>query len=168
MRRRTTSALVTLTPIREGAQAALAATLEGLPSGSSSPFAALERTHFARWVVVPRLKGPDCAYLLFCCELDGSVTSYLAEMASAIPAHADAVWGHCAGDPGAARPGPFVRYLCGHRIEQGFSVAAYPGETAAEVQASLRLREQLRAFAVRAQRLEAAELKRAWQELSWW
>ena len=73
-----TYAFTVLTPIRVGAEDALGAVLARF--AEDSPFAALGRTHFARWVVVndlinePSQPTEDhlaCHYLLFTATLDG-------------------------------------------------------------------------------------------------
>jgi hypothetical protein len=162
-------ALTVLTPIAAGEQEALSRYLEGLRAGGErGPLARLKRTHFGRWVIVPDFVGdavPDperlaTPYLLFTACFDGDLDSYLDELGVELAAEADEIWGRCVGCPRPAAGAALKDYLEAHRIKTGFFVAAYGQATVPKVQAALKRREQLIAFAQDAQGMEPATLQR--------
>ncbi len=165
-------ALTVLTPIMPGSEDALRAYLEQLPRGGS-PLAKLPRTHFGRWVIVPEIvNDPEqpsddhlsCQYLLFTSNFDGSLDSYLDELCSRLAAEAREIWGRCVGCPPTAAGAELKAYLLRNQIDTGFFVAAYPDATVTKVKDSLRTRERLIQFAVRAQAMEPSELQRSFRE----
>src|SRR5215213_3742992 len=100
-------ALTVLTPVRPGAEQGLRDYLAAL-RGSTSPLARLPRTHFGRWVIVPKfVEGPaqrkaddlGCTYLLFTSTFDGPLDSYLDELCTELAAEAAEIWGRCIGYP---------------------------------------------------------------------
>jgi hypothetical protein len=156
-------ALTALTPIRPGRESELRALLRALPRGPDSPLARLERTHFARWVVIDRLPPdpprPDrlnAPYLLFTSNLDGDVESYLRELCERMPAEAHEIWSRCAGYPGVDDAAAFTRWLLAHHVPTSFFVAAYPQATVRDVRNGLAAREQLLRFVLRARDLDPA------------
>jgi hypothetical protein len=155
------SALTAFTPIDSGRAEELQAYLRALPLGAESPLARLPRTHLARWVIVDRLPTDppksdtlDRPYLLFTCCIDGDVESYLRELAERLPEEADAIWGHCAGCPGARDAAAFTRWLLDHHVPTALFVAAYPNATVHDVRGSLAARDQLLRFVLGAQELD--------------
>lgn len=165
-------ALTVLTPIMPGSEDALRAYLEQLPRGGS-PLAKLPRTHFGRWVIVPEIvNDPEqpsddhlsCQYLLFTSNFDGSLDSYLDELCSRLAAEAREIWGRCVGCPATAAGAELKAYLLHNQIDTGFFVAAYPDATVTKVKDSLRTRERMIEFAVRAQAMEPSELQRSFRE----
>jgi hypothetical protein len=163
-------ALTVLTPIVPGAEAGLRDHLAGL--GSPSPLARLGRTHFGRWVIVPRfVKDPEqpkdedlgCQYLLFTSTFDGPLDTYLQELCRVLATEAREIWGRCIGCPpggGAA----LERYLLHNKIPTGLFFTAYPDATVKDVQDCLELRDRTIAFAVRAQTMNPAALRDAFLE----
>ena len=165
-------ALTVMTPIRPGREGELGAYLDGLRQ-DGSPLTKLPRTHFARWVVVPDFvtdpeqPGNDplgCQYLLFTSNLDGPLDSYLDELCERLAPEAEEIWGRCIGCPRPAAGPALKAYLLHNRLRTGQFVAAYPGATVAAVKHGLALREQVIAFAQRAQAMSPAELHRAFRE----
>ncbi len=165
-------ALTVLTPIMPGSEDALRAYLEQLPRGGS-PLAKLPRTHFGRWVIVPEIvNDPEqpsddhlsCQYLLFTSNFDGSLDSYLDELCSRLAPEAREIWGRCVGCPATAAGAELKAYLLHNQIDTGFFVAAYPDATVTKVKDSLRTRERMIEFAVRAQAMEPSELQRSFRE----
>jgi hypothetical protein len=163
-------ALMVATPVLAGRQTALRTCLRQLPTGEDSPLARLGTTHFARWLVIDDLvyQGPPqvrdelkSSYLLFVSNFDGSLASYLADLARLMPKEADAVWGHCVGYPGVADPSGFAAYVSHNQIATTFFVSAYPTATVAAVRESLRLREEITEFALAAQGMAPAALRNA-------
>lgn len=164
-------ALTVLTPIAPGADEGLRAHLDGL-RGSPSPLARLRRTHFGRWVIVPRFhrdpaqpKDEDlgCSYLLFTATFDGPLESYVGELCRELATEAQEIWGRCIGCPpggGAA----LERYLLHNKIPTGLLYTAYPDATVRYVKDCLELRDRTIAFAVRAQTLDPAALRDAFLE----
>jgi hypothetical protein len=162
-------ALSVLAPVVSGHERRLRDEVARLPRGAASPFGRIQGTHFARLVVVPWLEAPSGApaepresFLMLSAEFDGTLDHYVEGLRTVLAAETDALWRHCVGFPGTAGPDAFRRWLLSHQIPTGFSVVSYGRATVAEVRDSLRLRERLTAFALRAQDLEPAELKRAW------
>jgi hypothetical protein len=162
-------ALMVLTPIAPGREEDLRAYLEGLRV-PDSPLARLPRTHFGRWVIVPRfVSDPSqpkeeplgCQYLLFSATLDGPLDTWLDELCDRLVPEATEIWGRCVGCPEPASGPRLKAYLLHNRIRTGQFVAAYPDATVTRVKASLRVRERMIAFAVRAQGMAPAELKSA-------
>lgn len=167
-----THALLVLTPILPGREAALRDALDRLPMGAASPLARTGKTHFARWVVIDRLlySGPPqrrdtlrSAYLLFSCHYDGELEAYLDDLRALLPAEADAIWGHCVGYPGVAEPEAFKAWLRRDRLDATFYFAPYGEATLPRVLAALELKDKLLAFALAAQGLDAPALREAYQ-----
>jgi hypothetical protein len=164
-----TYALTVITPIARGAEAPLRGYLEGLHD-AGSPFARLPRTHFGRWVIVPRFvpdpseRRPDdlgCPYLLFSVTLDGDPYSYLDELCDELGDEAERIWGACVGAPAPARGPALKAYLLHNQIHTGLFFSAYPDATVTDVRHALRERDRAVAFAVTAQGMEAAALQHA-------
>ena len=155
-------ALTIFTPVRSGEEHALLEYLSGLPRGAGSPFAASDRTHVARWLVLDRL--PDyCVprqdrlrrqHLLFSASFDGDERSYLEGLTNLLLPHLPAVWGRCEDFPGVQSRSGFVDWLLAHRVRTSFFFAAYGDATLRDVRNALAAREQALAFALRAQTLE--------------
>jgi len=186
-------AVTLLTPVRPGAAGDLAAHVRGLGVGEHSPLAKLPYVHFGRWVVIDQLKtdwagAPSppprlkSEYLLFTASLtapdepgaapgtsyaDRLPESFLHELRARIGADADAIWGHCAGYPGAADPERFVAYLAASRLDTSLFHVGYPGVTVDEVRHALAARDALVAFARDHQgEQDAARLQQAYLEES--
>lgn len=165
-------ALTVLTPIAPGSESDLKSYLESLTHGQS-PFARLPRTHFARWVIVPRFvndaKQPEkeelsCQYLLFTSNFDGPLDSYLDELCRKLAPEAQVIWGRCIGcPPGAAGP-ELKAYLLRNQIDTGFFVAAYGQATVADVHVAIAVRELMIDFAVDSQGMAPPELQQAFGE----
>ena len=166
--------LAALLPVLDGRKEELSRALEALPGGRVSPFARLGSTHFARLVLVdgfPDRNGgrlddmPAC--LFFAAEFDIPVAGYLEALCSLMPQEAEAVFGTCAGYPGASVP-PLVReWMLRHRIRPGFSILGNPHASVRQVVDALRLREQIIGFAVETRALAPAALKGAWDSQDW-
>lgn len=165
-------AFMAMTPILPGEEPGLRAYLEALPQ-RDSPFARLERTHFARWVVLthfvndpsqPKQDNLSSPYLVFTSNFDEPEDSYLDELCERLAPEAKEIWGRCAGCPASASGPELKRYLLEHRLETGFFVAAYNDATVAKVKASLELRERMIDLAVRSQGMPPAELQQAFHD----
>lgn len=185
-------ALTLLTPIRLGAEAELAAHLDGLGVRRQSPLARLPFVHFGRWVVIDQLKANyanapvpaprlKSQYLLFttCVTApagDGTSggkrataklpQSFLEEVWQAIPDEADAIWRHCLGYPGVADKAAFVGYLARSQVKTSLFHVGYPDATVDEVRRAIATREHLVAFAQAHQGAPAETLQRAYREQS--
>ena len=165
-------ALMVLTPIQPGRADELRDYLERLRD-TGSPLARLERTHFGRWVIVPDFVSEreqpkedhlGCQFLVFTSNFDGSLDSYLDELCHELAREAAEIWGRCIGCPEPAAGAALKAYLLHNQIDTGFFVAAYPHASVKEVRDSLRTRDQVIGFAVRAQGMEPAQLRRAFIE----
>jgi hypothetical protein len=167
-----------LTPILPGHEQLLIRTLEELPRGSESPLADLRYLHFARWVVVDRLKtdwegAPSVLpclksqYLLFTADVTAPEKGYrlpgdfLRDLAD--QPVAEQVWGHCRGYPGHDR---LHEYLAASRVDASLYFAAYPDATAPEIRHALSVRQALIDFAREHQTASPQQLKQAYFEAS--
>jgi hypothetical protein len=166
------TAFMALTPIQPGEEAALRSFLEGLPQ-DGSPLARLAGTHFARWVILrdwvndpsqPREERLESPYVIFTSNFDGPLDPYLDELCVKLAPEAREIWGRCVGCPPDATGPQLKAYLLHNKIDTGFFVAAYPNSTVAQVKAALAAREQLIAFAMRAQDMGPDELFQAFTE----
>jgi hypothetical protein len=160
-------ALVVLLPLRAGRGEALLGALASTPADAFAPVAT---THFARWVHIPALLGPDGTpvappqqYLLFTAELDGALDDWAQDVCSTIGPTVDRIFEHCDGYPGSTDRAAFTAFLEHHRVAAGFSIVAYSA-TVAEVRDSLELQRQLREFAIESQLSGPAELRARWLE----
>lgn len=166
------TAFMALTPIRAGSEGELRSYLEALPR-TGSPLARLAGTHFARWVILhdwvndpaqPRVDHLESAYLIFTSNFDGPLDPYLDELCVKLAPEAREIWGRCIGCPPEASGPRLKAYLLHNKIDTGFFVAAYPKATVAQVKAAVAARERLIAFTVRAQTLDADDLRRVFLE----
>jgi len=166
------TAFMALTPIRPGEEEALRTFLDALPQ-PTSPLTRLPGTHFARWVILDdwvndpsQGRGDHLAsrYLIFTSNFDGPLDPYLDELCVRLAPEAKEIWGRCVGCPPDATGPQLKAYLLHNKIDTGFFVAAYPHATVAQVKAALAGREQLIAFAVRAQGMRAEDLRSAFVE----
>ena len=166
------TAFMALTPIRPDSESDLRAYLEALPR-TGSPLARLGGTHFARWVILddwvndPSQGRQDLLasrYLIFTSNFDGPLDPYLDELCVKLAPEAKEIWGRCVGCPPDAAGPRLKAYLLHNKIDTGFFVAAYPHATVPQVKAALSAREQLIAFAMRAQEMRAEDLQRAFLE----
>lgn len=166
--------LTVITPINDGEEARLAAYLNGLGAGGSSPLAGVPGTHFARWVVIDDVvyegweegerEHLQHARLLFTSNFDGDLDPYLEGLRTGLGESADAIWGHCLGYPGRSDPDAFARYMRHHQIDSSLFFAAYGDRTVEDVKRSLAVRLKLIDFALRAQGLPAADLQSAFRQ----
>lgn len=163
-----------LTAIAPGRSELLRGHLESMPSAADSPFAKIDQTHFARFVIIPQLVdlGPPPAtrdtlkneYLLFSADFDGSLERFLDGLCDAMAAEADTIWGHCVGYPGTSDRAALERYMRHNQIDTTFPFAAYPDATVADVREALELRSRVIDFAIRAQAMDPASLHAAYRE----
>jgi hypothetical protein len=169
-RRAGATPLTVLTPILAGAEAALAVHLRTLPEGEDSPFGGLPGVHFARLVVIDRLRDDylgaplppsslAAGYLLFTSTFDGTVAEHLAELRTRLGRKADDIWDHCVNYPGHERPQQFVEYFLCNRIRENRWHRAYTA-TVPEIRTALGLRRRHIEFARRAQALSDEDLQR--------
>ncbi|MGH9222747.1 MAG: hypothetical protein ACRD2W_02850 [Acidimicrobiales bacterium] len=159
-----------LTPIIPGHEQALHLHLGAL-SPEASPMSRVAGTHYARWVVIPRLhyeghpQKPDTLksqYLLFSACFDGqNLGPYLASLQYQLDSHADAIWGHCVGYGGLR---DLTRYLLHNRIKSNLFLADQPMATTREVHEGLEVRRRLQKFVMDNRSVDnAAALLAAWR-----
>lgn len=173
-RERYRGGLAVLLPVIPGHEGAVREMVRELPPGEDSPFARLECTHFVRLLLVPAFPprdegelGDPPACLLFSAEFDIPVAGYVEALCTLMPREADAIFGHCAGYPGAGVPPTFGAWLSGHRVRAGFSVHGNIEATVDDVLESLRLRDRIIAFAVDTRALDPVALKERWDLEDW-
>lgn len=166
-------ALTVLAPIIDGHEGELVAHLEGLGEGDASPLARVPGTHIGRWVVIDdvifqgagqRKRDRLPPRLLFSSNHDGDVEPYLERLRTGMADEADAIWGHCRGYPGHADGPAFAAWMREHMLGAALFFAAYGGMTVEQVHANVERRRKLLDFALTAQGLPAAELKRRFME----
>jgi hypothetical protein len=149
-------ALTILLRIRTGFAEDVRQKTRALPR-DPSPFANLARTHFARLVVLDRLQfegparqAPDVRgqFLLFTAVIDGKeCRDYLGQLCVEGGEDLWAIWRLCEGAPAGADGPAFVRWMLRHQLTTRAFFRDYDG-TAAQVNAALRLRDEVRAFAL--------------------
>lgn len=165
-------AFMAMTPIRPGEHEALSDYLRGLRSRGPSPLSRLARTHLGRFVIVPdfhndplwkqrREEHLDLPHLIFTCNLDGDLDSYLDELCEELAPEAAQIWGRCVGCPAEARGPALKAYLQHNQINSGVFFAAYGDATVQTVKRCLRQRERLIEFAVASQGLHAEALQQS-------
>ncbi len=158
-------ALTVIAPIARGEEEALRAYLRAL---DPSPLARLPQTHFGRWVIAPQLvaepsqRRPEklrAPQLIFSATFDGARDAFLDALCERAADEACEIWGRCDGSR-SARGAELKAYLVRHQVRTGLFFAAYPDATVQQVRRAVDVRERLVAFAVRAQAMSAAELRR--------
>ena len=148
-------------------------TLSALEVGRSSPFAASERTHYARLQVLDELRQHtrrrlDHPTLIWSTDVDGDVHSYLVEILTASRAALGPVLALCADAP--ADPSAFdfvqraVAYLLARELRVGLQYANSPGRSANEIRRAVGLRRKLAGFALGHQHDAPAERRAAFVE----
>ncbi len=165
--------LTLLTRIVRGREGEVNAALAALPDGPHSPFTSLPGTHFARFVIVPDLiarSGTASAdeagttHLLFSACFDGELEPYLWAICDCMPDTADSIWGACDRYPGSADWNKFADWAEANQLHTNAFAGGYLDASLETVGEALRLRQWLRAFALRARGMEPTELKAAfWQ-----
>ncbi len=165
-------AFMAMTPVKPGEEQPLADYLRGLRSRGPSPLARVSRTHIARFVIVPdfhndpawkqrREEHLDLNYLIFTSNLDGDIDSYLDELCEKLAPEAKEIWGRCVGCPESAKGDALKKYLKHNQIQTGIFFAAYGDATVLEVNRTLRQRDRLIGFAIKAQGLDPEALQQA-------
>jgi hypothetical protein len=168
-------AFMAMTPIKPGEESALADYLHHLRDHGPGPLAKLDRTHFARFVIVPdfhydaswrqrRQDHLDMPYLIFTSNLDGDLESYLDELCERLAPEAKEIWGRCVGCPESARGAALKTYLKHNQVDTGIFFAAYGDATVATVKRRLAQRERMIEFARTSQGLHAGALQQAFLE----
>ena len=167
-----TYAFMAMTPIKPGEEKPLAEYLRGLRGRGPSPLSKLSRTHMGRFVIVPDFHNDptwkqrheehlDLNYLIFTSNLDGDIDSYLDDLCDTLAPEAQEIWGRCVGCPASASGPALKKYLKHNQIESGIFFAAYGQATVGKVKEALAQREQMIAFAIRAQGMDPAALQQA-------
>lgn len=186
-------AITLLTPIKPGAETALAVELDGLGLRELSPLAKLPFVHFGRWVAIDQLRTnwpgapvppPQLRskYLLFSAcvtapavdaqpELAGYAehlpVSFFREIWSEIPGPAEAIWRHCVKFPGMADREAFVDYLARSQVSTSLFHVGVPDATVHDVRRAVAKREKLVAFALKHQGdIDAVALQWAYRQES--
>lgn len=154
--------------IVHGREAAVRETIESLPLGEESPLARLGNVHFARLQIFdqPVNQGPTqrpdklkSAYLVLTATFDGELDPFLDAICARIGPDADSWWGSCRGYPGTADPLAFRAWIRHNKVDNALFTRPFPQATVEHVHESLALRDRVVAFAVEAQRLDAATLR---------
>ncbi len=142
--------------------------LATLRTDEESPFALAKNTHMARLVVmddVIYVGMPSCEehlkskYLVFESNCDGDLDDYLRGLATAVPAHLDAIWSHCVGYPGAANPQAFIDYMKACQLETTFYFAAINDKSLPQALRALQTQHAVAAFIESHQGMEPSQLQ---------
>jgi hypothetical protein len=115
---------------------------------------ALRFIHFASWSLVTvlpatrshlreRLKSP---YLLFLTNFNGDFDQYIDAFAYVLWWRVTLIWRFSYGFPGTRPSGPFKDYIVRQELPSLYYYSAYPGETAATIEAGLRVDRALTRF----------------------
>jgi len=144
--------------------------LSHMPNGGNSPFAKVPGTHFARLVVMddvvfvgsPTMEEHlNSAYLVFICDFDGDLDSYLQSMARAIPDVLDEIWSNCVEYPGTADVGKFTKYMKKCQVTTTFYFADVNDKTLGQTFKALKIKSELADFVVKNQGQPAGTLQQA-------
>jgi hypothetical protein len=156
-----------MTPLLPDRAEACREVLRDFKLGQCSPLARIPDVHFARWVVIDRVRlgypgAPalptklGSEYLLFSADLtppeyrvDRLPVSFFRDLAQHMPVESEQVWSHCWGFPGVNGAGgvdAFVDYLRASQIEVGLYFAAFPDITPAEIINALEVRANFAQF----------------------
>lgn len=147
--------------------------LATLPTGEESPFALAPGTHLARLVVMDdviyvgapsREEHLQSKYLVFESNCDGDLDGYLTGLATNVPQHLDAIWGHCVGYPGASNTRAFIDYMKACQIETTFFFAAISDKSVPETLTALQTQHAVANFIASHQGMEPAQLQREFNE----
>jgi hypothetical protein len=167
------TSLVVLAPLTPGAAEHLGPVLEALPEGSQSPFAEVPGTHFARFVLVDALTGPndeplesEGAFLLLAADFDGSADDWTAALCKNAGGTLGPIMGGWEDFPSVNEPAEVASFFDRYNAPPGLTFPGYQA-TVGDAQGALRLAGALRALAVRAQNegLEPGPLRQAWREV---
>ena len=129
--------------------------LATLPTGAESPFAIAPNTHLARLVVmddviyvgVPaREEHLKSKYLVFETNSDVDIEPYVTGLAKHVPEQVDAIWSHCAGYPGLADAGAFVKYMKACQVPTTFFFAATNDKSVTETLIALQTKRAVAEF----------------------
>lgn len=165
--------LTVFTAILPGREEDVRRTIEGLPRGPESPFAALEHVHLARLQIFDHLvyqgepQKPDrlrSNYLVFTASFNGELDTVLDAICERIPAEAASWWGLCVGFPGTDDRAAFRAWIGHNQIPTHLFSSPYPTATVADVRESLALRERVLDFAIDAQGLDGTELQQRFRQ----
>jgi len=168
-RRGNSYAVTLITPILPDASDELRDVLRGFKLGSGSPLAKVPDVHFARWVVIDRLrldwpgapKRPSrlrSQYLLFSADLTAPAYraaclpgTFFRDLAHHIPDECDAVWKHCMNFPGVDEVDHFVKYLSHSQIDIDLYYAAFPDLTPSDISRAINVRQGFAQFVLQHQ-----------------
>jgi len=164
----TVETICLLSPIEDGHEAALRATL-ATPERDSL-FVNVPGTHVARFVVISGLGTGDRtnrrrlrpARLLFSAVVDGPVEAWLWGLFDKQRSKVEAIWVHCRGWPVAGDPRAEARWLLEQRLPITYELVANDA-TVGEIRRGLALRRALMTLKGKADLLAATELQEAYE-----
>jgi hypothetical protein len=165
-------AFMAMTPIKPGEEKPLRDYLHALRGRGPSPLAKLPRTHIGKFVIVPdfhcdptwrqrREEHLDLNYLIFTSNFDGDLETYLDELSEKLAPEAKEIWGRCVACPESAKGAALKAYLKHNQIKTGVVFAAYGRATVGTVKRTLRQRDRIVDFAIKAQGLAPEALQKA-------
>ena len=143
--------------------------LAKLPTDSRGPFAIAPYTHLTRLAVmddVIYVGMPSCEehlnfkYLVWECNFDGDLNSYLKALAVTVPDQINAIWGHCVGYPGTANLDQFITYMKSCQIETTFFFAAVNDKSLIQTMTALQTQRAVADFIATHQGLPAVQVQR--------
>ena len=168
------SSLIVFAPVVSGSRDKLGAALQALTRRERSPFAEVPGTHFARFVFVPALTGPqdellesEGAFLLFSADFDGSLRDWATAVCEKAGEALEPIMRCWEGFPSVRDPAGVAGFFDRYDTRTGLTFSGYQA-TVKEVRAALQLRGDLRALAVRAQhdRLQPGSLRQMWRAVA--
>lgn len=129
--------------------------LEKMPRGAASPFEKVTGTHMCRLVVMEDVvfvghpaqeEHLHSQYLVFECNFDGDLDSYLTRMAEQIGDEIQAIWSNCVGFPRVKSVAEFVGYMKRCQLTTTFFFADVNNKTVEQTRRALDLREAVAKF----------------------
>jgi hypothetical protein len=143
--------------------------LAHLPTDERSPFAIAPSTHLTRLVVmddVIYVGAPSCEehlkykYLVWECNFDGDLDTYLKALVQTVPDAIHAIWSHCVGYPGTGDLDKFLTYMKACQIETTFFFAAVNDKSRTQALTALQTQRAVADFIATHQGLDAVQLQR--------
>ena len=142
--------------------------LATLPTDEHGPFALAPLTHLTRLAVmddVIYVGAPSCEehtnfkYLVWECNFDGDLDTYLTALATTVPTQIDSIWSHCVGYPGTRDIAAFIRYMKACQLETTFYFAAVNDKTVEQALTAIQTQKAVSDFVACHQGTAPAQLQ---------
>ena len=127
--------------------------------------------HYARWTVIPAFPDGDrreklrYTYLFFESNFNGTWDEYIDAFSEVVPVRMWSIWFSSFGFPGPQPVEPFKRYIRKNEYVANHYWSAYPGAATTEVISAGRVAKEVAELSRRAQGLDDAAFKKAYDEM---